>query len=179
MMKRLIIIPVCIGFPLVFFYFFAQKVKPFFDTYEKVIAGISYAAVVYGLLLTIVQIRAGNKQARANTTYQIHKDGRALLMSIDEDVLRYIRSSENEPYPDDIKRKGEMQIHEILMYCVSVYNQRKFKNIETQYYKNVFLKELRAFLKLDKVKKYWKENISGTGLWDSGFVKICEEQLLN
>jgi len=175
----IIILFIIICFLVPFFYFFGQKVKPFFDTYEKVIAGISYAAVVLGLLLTMAQIRAGNRQAKANATFEVHSTGRALRMSIDENILNYIQSPECTAYSEDIKHKGEMKIHEILMFCASVYHQRNFQMIEERYFKKVFLKEVRTFLNHPRVKKYWKDNISSSEMWDKGFKKLCETRLLN
>lgn len=156
---------------------FLLTIRCFFETYGKVISGLSFGILILGLFLTWYQIKLANTKAKADSTNQIHKEGRTLFMSIDENVFNYFTSSQTE-YSDEIKRNAEKKIHEILMYCASVYHQHNFKLIDKKYFRNVFLKELRAFLSYKGVKEYWNTNISGNELWDRGFVKMCENCLI-
>lgn len=147
--------------------------KNFFETYKNIFSGLSYATVAAGLIFTWVQIRAAIRRSRANTSYQIHKDGREIFLSLSDEIINYIEGTDPEETElDKVRAKAERKIHEILMYYASVYQQWRFGNIDDQFLENVILKEFCSFLRRDRVKEYWEDNIVSMGLFDEGFIRI-------
>lgn len=167
---------------LIFFLWLADatcwlsRIKPFFNSYIDIFAGIGYFTVFWGAILTVLQIRSTSRQIKAKFSYQIHKDGRELMDSIEERIINVIESSlECECQPEE-EVKAKRAIRKVLMFYSSVYHQFIFKNIDESEW--MLLKEqFFSFLIKERVKKYWKNRIANNPLWHSGLRKLGNEYL--
>jgi hypothetical protein len=179
-MKRILII-LAVSFVLVVVLVkFRLILKCFFDTYINVFTGIGYAAVAVGLVFTVVQIKDAKNRARANTSYQVHKDGRELFASIDDQTRYYIMgkvptSSKTNLWRLD--RQAEDKIHELLMFYASIHHQWSFGNLDEEFYRDIYIEELRNFLAYKRVRQYWKDHFEAVEVWGWEFTKLCRELL--
>lgn len=153
--------------------------KQFFITYKEVFSGLSFMVFIIGLIFTWVQIRAARRRARANTSYQIHKDGRKIFLSITKDVKDYIEGNISKSKDKEVSHEAQKKIHEILMYYVSVYHQWRLDNIDEHFFRGTFLKELYNFLAKKNVNNYWENNIVKSKLWPKEFIELCEKGVPN
>ena len=93
--------------------------------------------------------------------YNIQKDGRELLNSLQKDVevLNYIyRYDKNKQYDNDLLLRADLKITEIIQYFSSVFNQRKNKVI-TDLYWDTFVEEICRFIKKEPVSRFWKDKV--------------------
>ena len=147
--------------------------KKFFESYKDVFSVFSFLLLVIGLIFTWVQISAAKRRTRANTSYQIRKDGREIFISLSDEVRNYIEGIDREVADlEKVRTEAEMKIHEILMFYASVYQQLLLDVIDKEFFSNVIVKDLCNFLSRDKVKQYWETNIVGNEAWREEFVQI-------
>ena len=139
-----------------------------FQTREKEIASI--AAIVttigvffaaFGIFFAYCQLKEAKRSLEASTVYNIQKDGRELLNSLQKDVevLNYIyRYDKNKQYDNDLLLRADLKITEIIQYFSSVFNQRKNKVI-TDLYWDTFVEEICRFIKKEPVSRFWKDKV--------------------
>lgn len=152
--------------------------QKFFSNYKDVFAGVGYSLIAVGLIFTWVQLRAAKKRARANTSYQIHKDGREIRNSIEDEIVKVIESplSSSEFLPEN-KEEATKAIREMLMFFSSVYHQYDFGNIDESEWK-LLKEQLLKFLDKERVEEYWKKNITDNPSWHKG-LRILGDDFLN
>lgn len=147
-----------------------------FQTREKEIAGIAAIVTTIGVFLAVFgvffaycqlkeaeeSIKEVKRSLEATTVYNIQKDGRELLNSLQKDVevLNYIyRFDKNKQYDNDLLLRSDLKIMEIVQYFSSVFNQRRNKVI-TDLYWDTFAEEICRFIKLEPVSRFWKDKVS-------------------
>ena len=152
----------------------SSALQKFFGDYKDVFTGIGYSSVAVGLIFTWVQVRAAKKRARANSSYQIHKDGREILSSIKDEGINYITGA--DPASTQVKIEAERKIREILMYFAAVHHQWTFGNIDDEFFERVILNEFCEFLRHDRVEDYWNNNIANVPeLWGEEFIRMGQK----
>jgi hypothetical protein len=152
-----------------------RYILPFFDKYQKLIVGIAALATCAAFFVTMFQVIKAKQQIRANFSYQIHKDGREIRNSIDYDVFNILNSSDpNQAYTREQLYKVESKILEVLMYYASAYHQMHYDNIDKSEWAFISA-DFCNFLRVDRVKEYWKNRIAKNELWDPEFRKVGEE----
>lgn len=147
-----------------------------FTEHRDVFAGIGYSLVAVGLIFTWVQLRAAKKRARANTSYQIHKDGREIRNSIKDNIFGLIESPLVPKGSNEEEEEATKVIREMLMYFSSVYHQYDFGNIDESEWK-LLKQQLLNFLDKERVAKYWEKNISDNPLWHKRLRKLGDDYL--
>lgn len=148
------------------------RIVNFFHKYEKVISGSAAILAIIGIFLIFYQVREAKIQIRANTSYQIHKDGREIFKTIDHKTVDYITQKDpQKTYDQELIRKAESKINEILMYYASLYKQYEFGNIDENSWLDIS-KEICNFLKFSNVTKFWRERIEISEMWNPEFIQF-------
>ena len=141
-----------------------SMLRQFFIYYKDVFGGIGYSLIGVGLIFTWIQLRAAKKRAKANISYQIHKDGREIRNSIKDEIKKVIESPLSDKISPEDEKKATKGIREMLMYFSSVYHQYDFGNIDESEWK-LLEEEFFKFLNNERVEKYWKDKVSGNSAW--------------
>jgi hypothetical protein len=142
----------------------------FFSRYNVVITGVASLLGILGIFLTCQQIKETKIQIRANTSYQIHKDGREIFKSIPPDIIDIITNRyPNKEYAEDSIKIAESKINEILMYYASLFKQNEFGNIDKSSWEKIS-NEICNFMNFKMVKEYWVNRVSGSRLWNQKFI---------
>lgn len=151
--------------------------KAFFEDYRNVFTGIGYSAVAVGLFLTVLQLRDAKKKAKASFSYQVYKDGRELMKSLDNMVRGFVESEDTKGYTPKNRWVAEAKIGEVLQYYASVYDQwAYFQNIEERDWLCI-QDEFCGFLKNPQVQAYWETKIKNCEAWDVGFRSVGQRCL--
>jgi hypothetical protein len=151
-----------------------MAIKPYFDDYGSIFSGVSYLAVIFGLYLTFNQIKSAKKQIRANFSYRIHKDGRNIRNSIDDEIVKIIESPISCKTTEEEKSKATKAIRETLMYYSAVYHQYEYGNIDESEWK-LLEDQFFSFLENDMVTGNWNENIAENKRWHKGLRSLGNE----
>jgi hypothetical protein len=154
-----------------------MSVLDFFNKYEKMIVGLAAMATLGAFCVTMYQVIETRQQIRANFSYHIHKDGREIRKSIDNEIINILKSPDpKQEYFKDRIEKAQNIIRELLMYYVAAYHQKSYGNI-TENEWGYMEKEFCNFLSYYQVEKYWKERIANNELWDKEFRDLGERCL--
>lgn len=149
----------------------------FLKEHEPIATWILAIGGVISILLVACQIYKTKKQIRVSFSYQLHKDGREIRKSIDEDVAEFIKSkSALSEVPEDMRGQVKSKVRELMMYYASAYNQYYFGNIDESDWKALEA-EFITFLEFPLVRKYWDKKIAQNESWNEGFRKRGQKLL--
>lgn len=131
----------------------------FFKKYEKVISGLVGVVTLCSLLIAAWQLHEASKQIEASTIYQIQKDGRELLGSLNKDslIFNYIyRYKTGTKYNEVVLSRAERKIVELTQYFSSVFNQKRNGIISDRYW-TTFNEEICHFFRIEPVSRFWED----------------------
>src|SRR5882724_8004528 len=131
----------------------------FFEKYEKVISGVVGVLTFCSVFIAAWQLRQASKQIEASTIYQIQKDGRQLLGSLNQDssIFNYIyKYKDGTKYNQDVVSRAERKIVELTQYFSSVFNQRRNGIISDPYW-TTFNEEICHFFRIRPDTRFWEE----------------------
>jgi len=149
-----------------------NRIIKFFSKWDKVITGTASILATVGIFLTFYQIREAKIQVRANKSYQFHKDGRELFSTLSPEIKRIIRGNNlQKQYDEQMLKKAESKIHEILMYYAALFKQNEYGNIDEGPWSDIS-KEACNFIRLEKVRAFWQKKIVKSKSWNPKFIQF-------
>jgi hypothetical protein len=154
------------------------------DNESAIIAIGSIGSLVCGIATLIGVIVAGcslaqtNKQLEATTVYNIQKDGRELLQSIQSDgaLSDYLfRYNSAQSYPPELKAKADRELAIIMQFYTSISNQKRNGIISESFWAD-FERDFCNFLRTPPAKQYWDQKVL-PGAYDDYFKEVGQRCL--
>jgi hypothetical protein len=159
-----------------------------FENWIHLVEVIGVGAAVWGLFHTAHQLSLTNDQLsqtklqlqqakeslRANTIFNIQRDGRELIGSIaaDPKLFRFVFDlDKGASADDDIRFKAEIKVGQLINFYSSVYNQFEAGAVDEKFWKTSF-GELCQLLKKTFPRSMWRQIVEqASDRYQRGFLE--------